>query len=352
MSSVGGFFILRRILLYPPAHRRKLWSKLTGLRWLLVLFVLFPGLGACVEVEQKGFQTSAVTTSPAETLAAPTPSASPAPTPTRTAPPAASPTSRPSSARLPSASPSPTPTATPDSPPCLQQGGSIIHGSLATKLLRTPLVYRVYLPPCYHDFLDQRYPVLYLIHGQGFTDEQWDRIGADEAADQLIAAGEISPLIIVMPYERYGGQPTESGFAQALVEVLVPHIDATYRTRPTAQARAVGGLSRGGGWAIHFGLVYWEIFGALGAHSPAVFHTDAQSMRTLLDAIPPDAMPRIFIDIGDRDRPEILRSAIWFEQLLNEKDIPHEWHLFSGYHNEAYWTEHMPLYLRWYARGW
>ena len=66
----------------------------------------------------------------------------------------------------------------------------------------------------------------------------------------------------------------------------------------------------------------------------------------------PTFPPRIYIDIGERDRPEILRAATWFEALLNEKDFPHEWHLFSGYHNEAYWSEHMDQYLRWYTQGW
>jgi enterochelin esterase-like enzyme len=235
---------------------------------------------------------------------------------------------------------------------CLKEGGRYEKGSLSTKLLRTPLEYRVYLPPCYSENPSERYPVLYLIHGQGFKDDQWDRIGADEAADRLIADGEIPPLIIVMPYERYGGQPTETKFAEALVKQLVPHIDQTYPTMPDRTHRAVGGLSRGGGWAIHFGTAHWPVFGALGGHSPAVFHTDAHDMRTFLEAIPPISYPRIYLDIGDRDRPEIMRSAVWFEELLDEKDIPHEWHLFSGYHNEAYWNEHMEQYLRWYSQGW
>jgi enterochelin esterase-like enzyme len=237
-------------------------------------------------------------------------------------------------------------------PVCTEQGGNFEFGSLKTERLGLPMDFRIYLPRCYKLEIDKSYPVLYLFHGQGFTDEQWDRIGADETADLLINMEEIPALIIVMPHERYGGQPNESSFGQVVVEELVPYIDEAYRTIADHKHRAVGGLSRGGGWAIHFGLRYWETFGALGGHSPAVFFSDAEQMRSVIDTIPKDAYPRIYLDIGERDRPEILRAAIWFEQLLNDKGVPHEWHLFSGYHNEDYWKAHMAQYLRWYAQSW
>ncbi len=194
--------------------------------------------------------------------------------------------------------------------------------------------------------------MLYLFHGQGFNDDQWDRIGADEMSDQLIAQELIPPLIIVLPHERTGGQPIESKFGEVVAEELVPFIDHTFRTKADREHRAVGGLSRGGGWAIHFGLRYYEIFGALGGHSPAVFFSDAEEMRSILDGVPSGSMPRIYLDIGERDRPEILRAAVWFEKLLDDKSINHEWHLFSGFHNEDYWKAHMAQYLLWYTQTW
>jgi enterochelin esterase-like enzyme len=230
--------------------------------------------------------------------------------------------------------------------------GRIITATLETHLVRLPLAYRVYLPPCYDDRPDERYPSLYLFHGQSFTDDQWDRMGVDETANRLITAEKISPLVIIMPYERYGGQPTETGFSDAMIDQLIPAIDAGYRTKTERRFRAVGGLSRGAGWAVHFGFSYWSLFSRVGAHSAAVFHTDAQRMRTWLGKIPPEQYPQVYLDIGDRDRPEIMRSTQWFEDLLNLYDVPHEWHLFSGYHAESYWSEHMEDYLLWYTRDW
>lgn len=293
---------------------------------------------------------------PAAGAIAPSPTLAVSSTPFEPAPTATSTVTAPPAATVARAKGSPTPrasaTATSARQACLAKGGRIRKGSLETDLLRLPLQYRLYTPPCYDLDQAERYPVLYLFHGQSYNDDQWDRMGVDETADRLIAAGEIPPLIIVMPYDRYGGQPTETKFSQAISEILLPHIDQAYRTIPDRQHRGVGGLSRGAGWAVHFGISDWQLFGALGAHSAAVFHTDAQRMRTLLKQIPASEMPRIYADIGDKDRPEIMRSAVWFEDLLNEYDIAHEWHVFSGYHAEEYWKAHLEQYLRWYTQGW
>jgi enterochelin esterase-like enzyme len=223
---------------------------------------------------------------------------------------------------------------------------------LRTDLLPLPLEFRVYTPPCYAELADQRYPVLYLIHGQSFNDDQWDRLGIDETADRLITAGVIAPLIIVMPRDRNWSQPTEDAFGQAIAEVLLPWVDEAYRTIPERDYRAVGGLSRGAGWALHLGFSRWESFGAIGMHSLPVFWTDLPYIRTWLDAIPPEAFPRIYIDAPEKDRPQIAKSTAWFEELLTEQSIPHEWHLFTGYHDEAYWGAHVEDYLRWYTQEW
>jgi enterochelin esterase-like enzyme len=45
-------------------------------------------------------------------------------------------------------------------------------------------------------------------------------------------------------------------------------------------------------------------------------------------------------------------SALSFAQLLDEMNIPHEWHAYIGFHEEKYWSAHVEEYLRWYAEGW
>jgi enterochelin esterase-like enzyme len=221
-----------------------------------------------------------------------------------------------------------------------------------TDLLPHPLDYRIYTPPCYTQHTTTRYPVLYLIHGQSFDDSQWERLGMGQAADRLIAAGEIAPLIIVMPRDRFWTQPSQDRFGDAMMEVLIPLVDETYRTRPEREQRAIGGLSRGGSWALHLGTRYWQSFSAIGAHSAAIFWEDAPTIRGWLEAIPPDQMPRIYLDVSSNDRPEISESALGIERTLTRLGIAHEFYLFQGYHEEAYWSAHVEQYLRWYAAEW
>ena len=212
--------------------------------------------------------------------------------------------------------------------------------------------YSVYLPPCYDEQADRRYPVLYLIHGQNYNHDQWDRLGADETMFNLVSKGEISPLIIIMPRDRSWAQPGEDMFGAVLVDELIPYIDNRYHTLDDRPNRAIGGLSRGAGWAVHLGLSRWELFGAIGGHSLPVFWSDTSHIRAWLAEIPPGEYPRIFLDIGEKDRPQILASARWFENLLAERAIPHEWYLYPGYHEEAYWQAHLEQYLRWYTEDW
>jgi enterochelin esterase-like enzyme len=243
------------------------------------------------------------------------------------------------------------PTVTPL--PCWSQGGRVEKEQLHSDLLPLPLEFKLYLPPCYDQLPAHRYPVLYLIHGQSNSDEQWDQLGADESADALIAAGQVAPFLIVMPRDRVWTQPTQDNFGEALIQDLLPWIDDHYRTLPDRAHRAIGGLSRGAGWSIHLGLQQWKYFGAIGAHSPAIFNSDAPGrIVNWLDAIPADSMPRIYIDLGDHDRQEIKKATAWFEDQLTRRDIPHEWHLYIGYHEDAYWSAHVTEYLRWYARDW
>ncbi len=248
----------------------------------------------------------------------------------------------------PSISPSPTkvPTATPLG--CLTQPGSILSGAIDTT--KPPQLFLIYLPPCYSQDVDQHYPVLYLLHGQTYNDDEWVRLGAPVAADRLIHSGEARPFIIVFPDDRYWNLPPEPGFGDRVLNDVIPYVDSNFRVLADRNYRSIGGLSLGGGWALYLGLTHYFLFGAIGLHSPAIRTEDAPFLSRYLQAIPASRMPRIWIDAGDMDKE--LGSITQFESLLSALNIPHEWRRYIGDHTEQYWNAHVLEYLQWYTDGW
>ena len=280
---------------------------------ILVFFALLLGLSAC------STQNEVIPTS---TLTSPPPTATFTPTP------------------IP-------PTATPTPLTCLTQPGKVEQGVVTATV--PPQEYLIYLPPCYDEQTDQRYPVLYLLHGQTFTADQWIRLGVPQIMDEMFVTGGVS-FIVVFPDDRYWNTDYGPGFGDRLVGALVPYIDVNYRTLPTRENRALGGLSRGGGWTAELGFTNPNLFGSLGFHSPAIFKGDGFTVEKQVLAIPDDLRPRIWLDAGDNDRE--LKSIIEFEKMLTRHQIPHEFRFLSGDHSEIYWGAHVRDYLRWYAQAW
>jgi enterochelin esterase-like enzyme len=226
-----------------------------------------------------------------------------------------------------------------------------VASRLVTDLLSTALDFRVYLPPCYNDHPPVGYPVVYLLHGMNANDEQWVKIGAPAAADTLISSGEAPAFMIVMPQEAsWQIDPHVSNFGKAVATALVPWIDQHYATCADRLCRAIGGLSRGSGWAIRVGFTYPDLFGAIGAHSLSLFDGDNDELPNWLGSIPAGSTPRLYIDIGNVDGA--LGYASLFEARLSQLNFAHEWHIFEGGHNQDYWRAHVMDYLKWYTLPW
>ncbi len=139
-------------------------------------------------------------------------------------------------------------------------------------------------------------------------------------------------------------------FGQYLLNEVMPHVEQRFPIRAERPFRAIGGLSRGGGWAFQLGLTHPELFASIGLHSPAIFDVDRLTFKQRLQRIPPDLRPRIYLDIGENDRER--NFALLLEQALTRYEWTHEWHLNSGAHDEPYWRAQVESYLLWYAAGW
>ncbi len=259
--------------------------------------------------------------------------------------------------QVPSPTPIPSPTFTPTavpSPsavPCQETQGRIEPMEEVVREGRPAFTFRVYFPPCFSMEGETRYPVLYMIHGQTYTDDQWERIGIGLAADALINAKKAPPFLIVMPLERNTYEDIYlSGFNRDVTDGLTAWIDAAYPTCAERACRAIGGLSRGGAWAFHLGFTRWELFSAVGMHSTPPFSGDPVRLPIWLRDIPPDQLPRVWMDSGKSDAWFSYASAL--EAKLTEYQVAHEWILYEGMHEESYWSEHVAEYLAWYTSPW
>jgi enterochelin esterase-like enzyme len=234
----------------------------------------------------------------------------------------------------------PTPT-----PNCRQLPGTISAQQFDSATLGKPLKFLLYLPPCYSQSSSIKFPVLYLLHGQTFTEDQWQRLGAVQAADNLIASNlQIIPFLMVMPYEQDNlAEPYDTHFGDALVTDLVPWVDSHYPTCSDRNCRAIAGLSRGAAWAVWIGLNHPAFFAVIGAHSLPPFVGDIYRLPTWLRAIPQDSHPQIYMDSGKND--PWLPDARHFEEVLTEFHIPITFTIYDGDHSETYWQAHMQEYI-------
>jgi enterochelin esterase family protein len=245
--------------------------------------------------------------------------------------------------------PSPVPaTPTPTPLTCLTQPGLVKQDVVPTT--NPPQQFIVYLPPCYENSATARFPVLYLLNGLTYNQDQWVRLGAPAFADQLIHSNEAMPFIMVFPDDRYWNSAAGPGFGNRFINDLIPYVDKNYRTLADRKNRSLGGLSWGGGWTVQLGFEHPELFGALGLHSPAVFKDNAPFVERIIQAIPQESRPKLWLDIGDSDKE--LTNALLLEDILTRNDYLHEFHRFAGDHTENYWSAHVEKYLRWYTQVW
>jgi enterochelin esterase family protein len=164
------------------------------------------------------------------------------------------------------------------------------HGLVARVYYRSRALGRtrrmhVYTPPGY-EAGTEKYPVLYLLHGAGDSDDSWTSVGrANFILDNLISAGKAEPMIVVMPAGHTGpfswimptGAPRNSignaKFVDDFMKDVMPYTEANYRVRPGPAHRAIAGLSMGGAQSLDIAFSMPREFSAAGVFSSGVFLT-------------------------------------------------------------------------------
>ena len=237
------------------------------------------------------------------------------------------------------------------------------HGQVAavhylSKSLGVPRRMHVYTPADYATS-NQRYPVLYLLHGGGDNDLSWLMAGrANFILDNLIAAGKAKPMIVVMPAGHTppapGGAQVPDAFARDLLGDVMPYVERNYRTLPEGDQRAIAGLSMGGQQTLNVGLTNLDRFSYLGVFSSGWFGengaaTFARNNQALLsDQKLNDRIRLFWIATGKDDF--VMPSTKATLALLDQHKIRYDYKETEGGHTwpnwRAYLNEFAPLLFR------
>jgi enterochelin esterase-like enzyme len=226
----------------------------------------------------------------------------------------------------------------------------------------------IYTPPGYDATRNARYPVLYLLHGNGEAQNGWVMNGrANIILDNGIAEGKVAPMIVVMPQGhalqganvgplvRLTGETSmfSPRFSTDLLEDVVPLVERTYRVRADAAHRAIAGLSMGGGQALTIGLANPNRFAYVLGYSAAVRGQFANMDETLatLGRTPrgaADAFRLVWLGCGRQDF--LFKDNKAFLDSLMKTGVKVTYHETEGAHVWSVWRnylhETLPLLFR------
>ena len=248
----------------------------------------------------------------------------------------------------------------------------VVDYKLESKLMGRQMPYRVILPVRYAQRVNQKYPVIYLLHGLfGHYDNWTTKTGIQEYAAEY-------PFIVVMP-EGDDGWYTDSPvkvrdkYESYIIQELIPEIEKRFRAASDRDHRIVAGLSMGGYGAVKFGLRYPDRFSLVGSFSGAL------GAATYLDKIPASIGKTIDVIFGPADSETRRANDIFrmvheipdskagknlpfiyqscglddlffpnnreFADLLIQKHISHEFRQLPGNHNWTFWDSQIREFL-------
>jgi enterochelin esterase-like enzyme len=257
---------------------------------------------------------------------------------------------------------------------------NVPHGELTTiqydsKTLGTRRQMLIYTPPGYST--DRKYPVLYLLHGIGGNEREWQRTcRADNVLDNLLDDGKIKPMIVVFPNGNAsvtanteegapgagmggarGGAGGRGGgfeswgkpFEDDLIKDIIPYIESHYSVYADREHRALAGLSMGGGQSLNIGMYNIETFAYVGGFSSAPNTNKFGGMYTDVEFLPDpvaakEKLKLLWLACGNKDG--LIRVSQGVHNYLKEKGVPHVWHVDSNAHDGTEWANNLYLFVQ------
>ncbi len=212
---------------------------------------------------------------------------------------------------------------------------------------------QVYTPPGYSK--EKKYPVLYLLHGIGGDETEWQRFARpDVLLDNLLAEQKAVPMIVVMPNGRaqkndrpegnvYAAGPAFAAFEQDLLRDVIPAIESRYSAQADREHRALAGLSMGGGQSLNFGLAHLDTFAWVGGFSSAPNTKPPEQLVPDADAAARQ-LKLLWLSCGNKDG--LLRISQGLHAYLKEKKVPHVWHVDGNGHDPTHWKNNLWLFAQ------
>jgi S-formylglutathione hydrolase FrmB len=269
-------------------------------------------------------------------------------------------------------------------PDCFAASGRVECNSIPSKILARRVPYCIVLPPAFDADQSRRFPILYFLHGLGDNEQSFVHTGAWNLLEDMREKGEIKDFLIATPEAGstfyINSKDGKERYEDFLLQEFFPYIEKHNRVAPGRRNRAISGISMGGYGALHLAFRHPELFSAVSAHSAALVDKlpnflgarSSQSPRSrVLGGVfgdPPDpafwernspialarkanlANLQIYFDCGDQDDFGFESGATALDKVLTSRRIPHEFHIYPGRHDAAYFAEHLPASLAFHSR--
>lgn len=263
-------------------------------------------------------------------------------------------------------------------------GSRVEYLTFHSEILDREVPYALYLPPSYKES-DDKYPVLYFLHGANENEKRWSTRGlTDLMLDRMIADGEIGEFIVAIPFGAnsfYTNSVSGERWEDMVIQEFIPMIESTNRVIGTRSGRAISGISMGGYGALKLAMRYPDMFSSVSAHSAMLLDDfddanidprRAQLYTVLFESIfginksmdywdqnNPLRMAResdlgdlaIYFDCGTEDEYGFYEGATELHEILEARGIAHEFHLYPGPHGWDFARQHTAASLTFHWRA-
>jgi enterochelin esterase-like enzyme len=234
----------------------------------------------------------------------------------------------------------------------------IPHGDIRMKRYYSSVTnswrrFLIYAPPGY-DNSNEKYPVLYLLHGGGEDERGWATQGkTDLILDNLIAEKKAKPMLIVMMDGNVGsgglagfGEQSLRMFENELKHAVIPFVEKNYRVEEDAKNRALAGLSMGGLQTLYAGIKNTNMFSYLGvfssgwwANQPALSNPQYEFMKNNATTIN-NNLKSFWISMGGKEDIAHRNCQIMMKKF-DEVGVKYTYSEYPGGHTWPVWRNNL-----------